>query len=59
MTALAPQSRLVLTTERGDSRYKYVVTVDLGENKGEGARVSAKCSWDCNVDSVIQETFTN
>ncbi|KAJ1966958.1 hypothetical protein H4R35_006855, partial [Dimargaris xerosporica] len=24
--------------EMGQSRYKYIVTVDLGENKGEGIR---------------------
>ncbi|KAK9764177.1 hypothetical protein K7432_008535 [Basidiobolus ranarum] len=41
------------------SRYKYVVDVILGENRGEGARVSCRCLWDPDTDNVAQDIFTN
>jgi Tctex-1 family len=40
-------------------RYKYVVQVVVGENKGEGARVSTRCMWDPATDALATESFTN
>ena len=40
-------------------RYKYVVNVAIGEQKGEGIRIGARCFWDSDVDSCAQETFMN
>ncbi|RKP37112.1 Tctex-1 [Dimargaris cristalligena] len=43
----------------GNPKYKYIVTVDLAENKGEGVRVAAKCSWDPNTDGIVRDVFSN
>ena len=40
-------------------RYKYVVNVILGENKGEGARMDCKCLWDTDTDGFVQHVYTN
>ncbi|ORX88842.1 Tctex-1, partial [Basidiobolus meristosporus CBS 931.73] len=41
------------------SRYKYIVNVTLGENRGEAARVGCRCMWDADTDNVAQDIFTN
>jgi hypothetical protein len=40
-------------------RYKYVVNVAIGEQRGEGIRIGCRCFWDSDVDSCAQETFMN
>lgn len=40
-------------------RYKYVVTVVLGENLGGGARMDARCHWDQESDASAQSFFSN
>lgn len=40
-------------------RYKYVVNVALGEQRGEGIRVGCRCFWDPECDSYAQESFSN
>ncbi|CAM9605109.1 unnamed protein product [Chrysoparadoxa australica] len=40
-------------------RYKYIVQVFLGEQRGEGVRVGCRCFWDANTDSCASETFVN
>ncbi|KAL1924106.1 uncharacterized protein VTP21DRAFT_7141 [Calcarisporiella thermophila] len=41
------------------NRYKYVVNVVIGENRGEGARIDCRCFWDADTDNIAQEIFTN
>ncbi|KAF9351123.1 Tctex1 domain-containing protein 2 [Mortierella sp. NVP85] len=41
------------------SRYKYVVSVVLGENLGGGARSGARCHWDQESDSSAQAFYSN
>jgi hypothetical protein len=31
----------------------------MGESKGEGVRVGARCFWDSNVDKMASEEFHN
>lgn len=40
-------------------RYKFVVQVVIGEQRGEGVRMGARCFWDDNTDSYAQEVFQN
>jgi len=40
-------------------RYKIAVQVLVGENKGQGLRVTSKCLWDPTVDNSASYTFTN
>ena len=38
-------------------RYKYVVQVMIGEQKGQGIRVGSKCLWDFDTDYCTYETY--
>ena len=40
-------------------RYKYLVQVVIGEQKGAGVRMGCRCFWDDQTDSVATETFVN
>ena len=40
-------------------RYKFVVQVVIGEQRGEGVRMGARCFWDDNTDGYAQEVFQN
>jgi len=40
-------------------RYKYVVQVFIGEQKGEGCRLGCRCFWDANTDSYVHANFDN
>ena len=40
-------------------RYKIVVQVVIGEQRGEGVNMGARCLWDTNSDDFAQETFVN
>ncbi len=40
-------------------RYKYIVQVSIGEQKGQGVRVGCKCFWDFDTDHCATETFIN
>lgn len=38
--------------------YRYVVQVQLFENRGQGARADLSCHWAVN-DTVVSDIFTN
>uniref|UniRef100_A0A7S3GHW7 Uncharacterized protein n=1 Tax=Palpitomonas bilix TaxID=652834 RepID=A0A7S3GHW7_9EUKA len=40
-------------------RYKIIVQVIIGEQRGEGVKVGCRCFWDSNTDRVATETFIN
>ena len=40
-------------------RYKVVVQVTLGENKGQGVRVASRCLWDHKTDNYATLTYKN
>eukprot|EP01116_Phalansterium_solitarium_P019463 TRINITY_DN5441_c0_g1_i1.p1 TRINITY_DN5441_c0_g1~~TRINITY_DN5441_c0_g1_i1.p1 ORF type:complete len:136 (-),score=14.56 TRINITY_DN5441_c0_g1_i1:472-879(-) len=40
-------------------RYKFVVQVVIGEQRGEGVRMACRCFWDGDTDSYASETFIN
>lgn len=39
------------------SRYKFVVNVVLGEQRGGGIKVGARCLWDTDTDTAVSDTF--
>jgi len=43
--------------ELGLPRYKYVVHVVLGEERGGGVKVGARCYWDADTDLCTAHTF--
>jgi len=40
-------------------RYKFVVQVTIGEQRGEGVKMGARCFWDEQSDAYAQDVFTN
>jgi len=43
--------------ELNHTRYKIVVQVLIGEQKGEGLRISTRCLWDPDADNYASHTF--
>lgn len=43
----------------GLERYKFVVQVVIGEQKGEGMRMGCRCFWDPKTDNYAEEVFTS
>ena len=43
----------------GLPRYKYIVQVVIGENKGQGFRMATKCLWDQSSDDFAAEEYKN
>mmetsp|Transcript_71518 Transcript_71518/g.64201 ORF Transcript_71518/g.64201 Transcript_71518/m.64201 type:complete len:123 (-) Transcript_71518:139-507(-) len=40
-------------------RYKYMVQVIIGENKGQGIKIASKQFWDENNDSISVHYYVN
>jgi len=40
-------------------RYKYVVQAVIGEQRGAGVKVGARCLWDSDTDQLAQDTYVN
>ncbi len=47
------------TAEPWAQRYKLVVQTVVGEQRGEGCSVAARCFWDHAADGWAQEVFAN
>ncbi|TRZ00003.1 hypothetical protein DNTS_022346, partial [Danionella cerebrum] len=45
--------------EVGFDRYKLVVQVVIGEQRGEGVKMAARCFWDADTDSYTQDVYMN
>merc|ERR1712004_891484 len=40
-------------------RYKFLVQVIVGEQRGEGCKMGARCFWDSDTDNYAQDIFMN
>jgi hypothetical protein len=40
-------------------RYKYIVQIFIGENKGQGIQIGTRCLWDKESDDYATESFQN
>ena len=45
--------------DMGYDRYKIVVEVVLGEQRGEGVRMGTRCLWDSDTDNFASDVFMN
>ncbi|EFB14257.1 hypothetical protein PANDA_004905, partial [Ailuropoda melanoleuca] len=45
--------------EMGFDRYKVVVQVVIGEQRGEGVFMAARCFWDADTDNYTHDVFMN
>ncbi|XP_045143488.1 dynein light chain Tctex-type protein 2B isoform X2 [Echinops telfairi] len=45
--------------EMGFDRYKMVVQVVIGEQRGEGVFMAARCFWDADTDNYVHDVFMN
>uniref|UniRef100_A0A4X2KJG8 Dynein light chain Tctex-type 2B n=1 Tax=Vombatus ursinus TaxID=29139 RepID=A0A4X2KJG8_VOMUR len=45
--------------ELGFDRYKMVVQVVIGEQRGEGVNMAARCFWDADTDNYTHDVFMN
>lgn len=45
--------------ELGFKRYKLIVQTVLGQNKGSGVKIGARCLWDADTDNFASDTFLN
>ncbi|KAM9848573.1 dynein light chain Tctex-type protein 2B [Aulostomus maculatus] len=43
----------------GFDRYKLVVQVVIGEQRGQGVKISSKCLWDADTDNYAEDVFMN
>ncbi|KAM3875969.1 dynein light chain Tctex-type protein 2B-like [Diretmus argenteus] len=43
----------------GFDKYKLVVQVVIGEQRGEGVKMSSRCFWDADTDSYAEDVFMN
>lgn len=43
----------------GFHRYKLVVQVVIGEQRGQGVKMSARCLWDADTDNYAEDVFMN
>ncbi|CAL1593488.1 unnamed protein product [Knipowitschia caucasica] len=41
----------------GFDRYKLVVQVVIGEQRGQGVKMSTRCFWDADTDSFAEDVF--
>ncbi|XP_068176464.1 dynein light chain Tctex-type protein 2B [Antennarius striatus] len=41
----------------GFDRYKLVVQVVLGEQRGQGVKMSSRCLWDADTDNYAEDVF--
>lgn len=45
--------------ELGFKRYKLIVQTILGQNKGSGIKIGARCLWDADTDNFASDSFLN
>ncbi|XP_064639132.1 dynein light chain Tctex-type protein 2B-like [Lineus longissimus] len=45
--------------DMGYDRYKFVVQVVIGEQRGEGVKMGCRCFWDSDTDNYAQDIFMN
>nr|XP_046247877.1 dynein light chain Tctex-type protein 2B isoform X1 [Scatophagus argus]XP_046247878.1 dynein light chain Tctex-type protein 2B isoform X1 [Scatophagus argus]XP_046247879.1 dynein light chain Tctex-type protein 2B isoform X1 [Scatophagus argus]XP_046247880.1 dynein light chain Tctex-type protein 2B isoform X1 [Scatophagus argus] len=48
-----------LKTDAGFDRYKLVVQVFIGEQRGQGVKMSSRCFWDADTDNYAEDVFMN
>uniref|UniRef100_UPI0037E88297 dynein light chain Tctex-type protein 2B n=1 Tax=Semicossyphus pulcher TaxID=241346 RepID=UPI0037E88297 len=45
--------------DAGFDKYKLVVQVVIGEQRGQGVKMSSRCLWDADTDNYAEDIFMN
>ena len=53
---LAEESKKCVRALGKDSRYKYLIQVIVGQNKGQGVRMGSRQFWDKDTDNLATVT---
>ena len=53
---LAEESKKLMQRLGSDARYKYLVQVIVGHNKGQGVRMGSRQFWDKDTDNLATVT---
>jgi hypothetical protein len=56
---ISDEIKFKLKTLGFEERYKFVVQVVIGEEKGEGVRMGCRCLWDPKTDNHAATQFHN
>mmetsp|Transcript_8651 Transcript_8651/g.20391 ORF Transcript_8651/g.20391 Transcript_8651/m.20391 type:complete len:123 (-) Transcript_8651:152-520(-) len=56
---IADEIKSRLKSELELPRYKFVVQVVIGEQRGEGVRMGCRCFWDSDTDGYAEDTYRN
>jgi hypothetical protein len=56
---IADETKHALKNLGKDKRYKFLVQVIIGENKGQGVRVGSRCFWDSDTDDSTWVNYMN
>ena len=59
MTKLLTEDIKERVKEFNFERYKIVCVVSVGQTKGQGLRVTSRCTWDISTDNHCTYTWTN
>ena len=43
----------------GYSRFKFVCSVTIGQNRGQGVRIASRSVWNTDCDTFVSESFKN
>ena len=54
-----PPPRSKLKSELELPRYKFVVQVVIGEDRGACVRMGCRCFWDAETDNYAEDTYRN
>ena len=57
--AVPRRARGRFLAELGLPRYKFMVQVVVGEQRGEGVRMGCRTFWDTDTDAYASDTFIN
>uniref|UniRef100_A0A914UGM2 Tctex1 domain containing 2 n=1 Tax=Plectus sambesii TaxID=2011161 RepID=A0A914UGM2_9BILA len=57
-TTVADAVRARMKSQELD-RYKFIVQVVIGEQRGEGTKMCARCYWDADTDNFAHDLFIN
>jgi hypothetical protein len=56
---IADEAKTLLKAQQNLERYKFVVQVVMGEQRGEGVKMACRCFWDSDTDGLASVTYTN
>ncbi len=56
---ISNEIRDLMSQTMGYDRYKFIVSVVIGEQRGQGVKFSCRCFWDEDTDGHATEVYMN